>query len=333
MLRRTLVAALVAPAGAALPIDALAQGKTTRLVVSFPPGGPVDFVARALAEGLGKELVQSVIVDNKAGANGAIGAGEVARSTPDGSTLWLTSVGAAAVNPSLYEKLAYDMARDFAPVSLVVNNVELLVVNPADPAHDAAEFVANSKKKKDPTSMASSGIGSIPHLRCCCASMTDILTKYKDPAATGKLSAHIFVEHGIAEAITGDNGRTDTWVTMHSTDPAGITLHGTAGSSSFSIVFDAGAQFAILNNTVSTPTTPPHFLAYYLMGVGSSSCTSVPSDGPPCAPQEAECVISSAMAKKQAASAKRRAVALQAIRKPRLVVREVDSNCSNSHWP
>jgi len=113
---------------------------------------------------LGKELAQSVIVDNKAGANGAIGAGEVARSTPDGSTLWLTSVGAAAVNPSLYEKLAYDMARDFAPVSLVVNNVELLVVNPADPAHDAAEFVANSKKKKDPTSMASSGIGSIPHL-------------------------------------------------------------------------------------------------------------------------------------------------------------------------
>ena len=86
------------------------------------------------------------------------------RSAPDGNTLWLTSVGAAAINPSLYEKLPYDMQRDFAPVSLVVNNVELLVVNPTDPAKDAAEFVANSKKRKDPTPMASSGIGSIPHL-------------------------------------------------------------------------------------------------------------------------------------------------------------------------
>jgi len=119
-------------------------------------------------------------------------------------------------------------------------------------------------------------IGSIPHLRCCCASMTDILTKYKDPAATGKLSAHIFVEQGVAEALTGANGRTDTWVTMHSADPSGITLRGIAGTSSFNIVFNAGAQFAIMND--ATSATTPHFLAYYLMGVGSSSCTSVPSD-------------------------------------------------------
>ena len=72
------------------------------------------------------------------------------RSTPDGSTLWITSVGAAAINPALYEKLPYDMQRDFVPVALVVNNVELLVVNPNDPAKDAAEFVAGTKKRKDP---------------------------------------------------------------------------------------------------------------------------------------------------------------------------------------
>jgi tripartite-type tricarboxylate transporter receptor subunit TctC len=163
MLRRTLIACAVALAGAAISPAAVAQAKATRIVVSFPPGGPVDFVARALAAELGKELGQNVIVENKAGANGAIGAGEVARSPADGTSLWLTSVGAAAINPSLYEKLAYDITRDFTPVSLVVNNVELLVVNPADPANDAAEFVANSKKKGAPTSMASSGIGSIPH--------------------------------------------------------------------------------------------------------------------------------------------------------------------------
>lgn len=166
MLRRHLMTAALC--ASALPMaspTALAQGgKTTRIVVSFPPGGPVDFVARALAEQLGKELGQTVIIDNKPGANGGIGAGDVMRSAPDGSTLWLTSVGAVAVNPGLYEKLSYDPVRDFAPVSLVVNNVELLVVNPADPANDAAEFVANSRKKKEPAAMASSGIGSIPHL-------------------------------------------------------------------------------------------------------------------------------------------------------------------------
>jgi tripartite-type tricarboxylate transporter receptor subunit TctC len=158
-----ILGAVGAAASAVLPSVASAQAKTTRIVISFPPGGPVDFVARALAEQLGKELGQTVIIDNKAGANGAIGASEVIRSAPDGSTLWFTSVGAAAINPSLYPKLAYDTQKDLAPVALVVNNVELLVVNPANPARDAAEFIANSKKRKDPTPMASSGIGSIPH--------------------------------------------------------------------------------------------------------------------------------------------------------------------------
>ena len=163
--RRAATAALFITLALAGAGPALAQpGKSTRIVVSFPPGGPVDFVARALGEQLGKELQQTVIVDNKGGANGAIGASEVMRSPADGSTIWITSVGAAAVNPSLYEKLPYDMQRDFAPVSLVANNVELLVVNPADPARTAAEFVANAKKARPPVAMGSSGIGSIPHL-------------------------------------------------------------------------------------------------------------------------------------------------------------------------
>ncbi|MCM5682218.1 tripartite tricarboxylate transporter substrate-binding protein [Schlegelella sp. S2-27] len=157
--RRTWIAAL----GLAACTAASAQAQTTRIVVSFPPGGPVDFVARALAEQLGKELGHTVVVENKGGANGALGAAEVARSTPDGSTLWITSVGAAAINPSLYGKLAYDMQRDFTPVSLVVNNVELLVVNAKDPAQDAAAFVAGSKRAAEPYAMGSSGIGSIPH--------------------------------------------------------------------------------------------------------------------------------------------------------------------------
>jgi len=143
---------------------AWAQPKPIRIVVSFTAGGPVDSVARALAEQLGKELGRTVVIDNKPGANGAIGAVDVMRSEPDGSTLWITSVGAAAINPALYEKLPYDMQRDFVPLSLVVNNVELLVVNANDPAKDAADFIAATKARKDATAMASSGIGSIPHL-------------------------------------------------------------------------------------------------------------------------------------------------------------------------
>lgn len=144
---------------------ALAQAdRITRIVVAFPPGGPVDFVGRALADQLGRELGRTVIIENKPGANGAIAAEAVAHSAPDGTTLWLTSVGAAAINPVLYEKLPYDMQRDFAPVSLVVNNDEILVVNVNDPANTATEFIANARKRSTPTPVASTGIGSIPHL-------------------------------------------------------------------------------------------------------------------------------------------------------------------------
>lgn len=159
MNRRTL---LTATAGL-LATPAWAQQKPVRIVVAFSPGGPVDSVARVIAEPLGQALGRTVLVENKPGANGVIGAQDVLRAPADGATLWLTSVGAAAINPALYENLSYDMMRDFAPVSLVVNNVEVLVINTADKAQNAAEFVANAKAAKD-TPMASSGVGSVPHL-------------------------------------------------------------------------------------------------------------------------------------------------------------------------
>lgn len=158
--RLILIAALCLAASA----TSFAQQSSTRIIVSFSPGGPVDFVARTLAVQLGKELGRTVVVENKPGANGAIGAAEVLRAEPDGNTIWISSVGAVAINPALYDKLPYDMMRDFAPVSLVVNNVELLVVSEKSPAKDAADFVDTARKGKTPTAMASSGVGSIPHL-------------------------------------------------------------------------------------------------------------------------------------------------------------------------
>ena len=99
---------------------ALAQGgvKPVHLIVAFPAGGPTDFVARVLANELSKEIGQSVIVENKPGANGNIGADYVAKAPPDGSVLFLTTVGAVAISPALYETLPYDPLKDFAPISL-----------------------------------------------------------------------------------------------------------------------------------------------------------------------------------------------------------------------
>jgi tripartite-type tricarboxylate transporter receptor subunit TctC len=153
MTRRLAVALFLACAVAGT--SAWGEGKITRIVVAFPAGGPVDFVARTIAEQLGKELDGQVIVDNKPGGNGVIAAQNVVQSAADGTTLWVTSVGAAAINPVLY---------DFAPVSLVVNNDEVLVANAGNPAKDAAQFVANAKASSQPVAIASSGIGSIPHL-------------------------------------------------------------------------------------------------------------------------------------------------------------------------
>lgn len=143
---------------------AQSSNRPVRLIVAFAPGGPVDFVARTLAETLSRELGRPVLVDNKPGANGAIGAMETLKGEPDGSTVWITSVGAAAINSALYDKLPYDMVRDFTPVSLVVNNVEVLVTSAQNPATDVVDFVQRARAANVPVPMASSGMGSIPHL-------------------------------------------------------------------------------------------------------------------------------------------------------------------------
>lgn len=119
------------------------------------------------------------------------------RSAPDGQTLSLTSVGAVAINPPLYEKLSYDPVRDLAPVSLVVNNVELLVVNPANPANSGAEFIANTRQQAKGATMASSGIGSVPHLAmelladATRARLLHVPYKGAAPAITDVVAGHV----------------------------------------------------------------------------------------------------------------------------------------------
>src|SRR5437588_3051846 len=137
--------------------------RVIRVVVAFPAGGPTDFVARLVADKLKPLLGQNVIVGNKPGANGAIGAEYVARGEADGHLLFLTTVGAVAITPHL-TKPNYDTLRDFAPVTLVVRNTTILVVKPDAPVDSAKALAALAKEKPGAIPFASTGSGSMPHL-------------------------------------------------------------------------------------------------------------------------------------------------------------------------
>jgi tripartite-type tricarboxylate transporter receptor subunit TctC len=134
------------------------------LVVPFPPGGGTDTGGRVIAEQLSRRWGQPVVVENKGGAAGQIGADFVAKSRPDGHTLLLGNVGTQAINPLLYPKMPYDADKAFAPVSLVAELPLALMVNPSVPAKTAAEFVALAKSKPGQMSYSSSGAGGAPHL-------------------------------------------------------------------------------------------------------------------------------------------------------------------------
>ncbi|MEI7570994.1 MAG: tripartite tricarboxylate transporter substrate-binding protein [Alcaligenaceae bacterium] len=173
----------------------LAQTASVRLIVAFPPGGPNDFVARNISETLGKELGQTVIVENKPGANGIIAAEYVIKSPPDGTVFWFSSTGAVAINPSLYPKLPYDPQKDLAPVSLVARNDEMLVVNPKHSATGPKDFIENAMKTR--TTMANTGMGSVPHLAASLlaastkVNFVDVPYKGAAPAVTDVIAGHV----------------------------------------------------------------------------------------------------------------------------------------------
>jgi len=160
-----LFAALGFLAFAAAPVRAQDYpNRTVKIVVAFPAGGPTDFVARVLADKLKGILGQSVIIENKPGANAAIGAESVAKSDPDGYTLFFTTAGAVVINPHMRANLPYDPIKDFAPITLVVNTMEVLVVKSDTPMKSATDLVAFAKSRPDGIAMASTGVGSPPHL-------------------------------------------------------------------------------------------------------------------------------------------------------------------------
>jgi tripartite-type tricarboxylate transporter receptor subunit TctC len=164
---RTIVIGLAAVLALAAPHSAKAQdfpNRPVRIVVAFPPGGPTDFVGRIVAERMSQILGQRVYIDNKPGANGTLGGGDVAKSDPDGYSLFLTTSGAVTVSPHIMAKMPFDTFRDFAPVALVTTVHEVLVVSPQLDVKNARELVALAKKKPGGVTFASTGVGSPPHL-------------------------------------------------------------------------------------------------------------------------------------------------------------------------
>ena len=138
--------------------------KPIRIVVPYPPGGPIDIVTRPLAQKLNEGMNNPVVVDNRGGANGIIGIDNVAKSPADGYSLIVGSAGSFAINPNVYAKLPFDVIKDFTPVSLFVTVPELLVVHPSLPVKSVRELVALAKARPRQLNYGSSGTGGTPHL-------------------------------------------------------------------------------------------------------------------------------------------------------------------------
>jgi tripartite-type tricarboxylate transporter receptor subunit TctC len=178
---------------------ALAQkypDRPIRLVVASSPGGASDILARLLAQKLGEALGQQVVVDNRGGASGVIGTDIVAKATPDGYTLLIIQPS-LTINPSMVRKLPYDAVRDFAPVSCVVDAVQIMTVNPAVAAKGVKDLIALARAKPGQLTFGSPGIGTSPHMtaelfkQAAGADMQQIVFKGSGPAFISLISGEI----------------------------------------------------------------------------------------------------------------------------------------------
>lgn len=203
---------------AALAAPALARAQAAgplRILVPFPPGGSVDIVVRLMQPKLQEVLGATVVIDNRGGAGGMIGADQVARSAPDGSTLVAGNIATHAINQAVYDRMPYDPVADFTPVTLVAHVEFMLAVHPDIPVRTVAELVAYAGANPTKLTYASAGSGSLPHL------LTEMLKR----AAGGIAIEHVPFRGGGALLLDLTAGH----VAMAIADVAGLSPHVRAG--------------------------------------------------------------------------------------------------------
>jgi tripartite-type tricarboxylate transporter receptor subunit TctC len=203
---------LVALACCALTVVAHAQtypSKPVRIIVPYAPGGTTDIVGRQMGQKLSESLGQPVLIENRTGANTAIGAEAVAKAAPDGHTLLFTNDATFVLNPVLFPTLPYNVQRDFAPVATVTYVALALVVNAATPAKDMKELVAYIKAQKAPLAYGSFGAGSQPHImgemfkQLSGAELTHVPYKGAGPAVTDVLGGQVLMTFPAFPTIQG----------------------------------------------------------------------------------------------------------------------------------
>jgi tripartite-type tricarboxylate transporter receptor subunit TctC len=171
--------------------------RAIKLIVPYAAGGPTDVLGRLVGDYLGRDLKQTVVVENKAGAQGAIGAEAAARSEPDGYTLFFTAASLFVLNPQLYKKLPYDPVKDFRMLAVITDLPMLMEVHPSVPAKTVAEFVAYAKQNPGKLNFGSAGTGGTTHLagemfkQMAGVDMVHIAYKGAGPALTDLLSGNI----------------------------------------------------------------------------------------------------------------------------------------------
>jgi tripartite-type tricarboxylate transporter receptor subunit TctC len=194
---------------AALPARADYPDRPVTLIVAFTPGGPSDLLARILGKKLEQLLGQPFVIENRPGAGGNIAAEAAAHAAPDGYTLLMGNNSILATNASLYKKLGYDAERDFAPITLIGSQANILVVNPALPARSLAELIALAKASPGKLNFASSGYGAAAHLAGelfkARAGLDIVHVSYKGaaPALQDLIAGHVQMMFATAASVVG----------------------------------------------------------------------------------------------------------------------------------
>jgi tripartite-type tricarboxylate transporter receptor subunit TctC len=300
MQRRTLLSTALALSLPAATMDAAwaQQGKPIRLIVPFTPGGSTDILARAIAPKLALALGQTVLIENRPGAGGSLGATEAAKADPDGQTLLMGHIGTLAVNPAIYARLAYDPLKSFVPVAWVARVPNVLVVPANSPAKSFKQFIELARARPGQLSFSSGGNGSAAHitfeflkLRCkifmlhipyrgTAPSVTDLIGGQVDATFTGAPAVLPHVRSGRLRALAVSSAQriptlpevptvaesgyagfeADQWygVVAPAGTPAASVARLNAEINKSLALADVAQQLAV-EGAVPTPTTPQAF--------------------------------------------------------------------------